>query len=147
MVKHLTIITSLLFILAFQCERNISFPLNEAFQIKMDEIQSNKMLKVMVSPEEVAEDSRCPKNTTCVWAGQVKIKFSLWDASKEAQHFVLSLRDDKPDEAMQVVDGYTYQLMAVDPYPVEGSEVANEDYMISLLVRKAEAGDGRLDEQ
>lgn len=147
MAKHLPIITLLLFTLAFQCDRNISFPLNETFQLKMNEMQSNKTLKVMVSPEEVVEDSRCPKNTTCVWAGQVKIKFSLRDASEEARHFVLTLRDDKPVEAMQVVDGYTYQLMAVDPYPVEGSEVANEDYRITLLVRKAKAGDGRLDEQ
>jgi hypothetical protein len=44
---------------------------------------------------EVSEDSRCPVGTTCVWAGNAKVKLTLLSGKKKAQEFELN-SDLKP---------------------------------------------------
>lgn len=39
---------------------------------------------------EVIDDSRCPVGTTCVWAGNAKVKLTLSAARKRAQEFELN---------------------------------------------------------
>lgn len=39
---------------------------------------------------EVTEDSRCPEGTTCVWAGNAKVKLTLSAGSKRAKEFDLN---------------------------------------------------------
>jgi hypothetical protein len=39
---------------------------------------------------EVTDDSRCPQGTTCVWAGNAKVKITLAVGRKRAQEFDLN---------------------------------------------------------
>jgi hypothetical protein len=49
----------------------------------------------VVKPIAVLEDSRCPMNALCVWAGRVRLKM-LWIRSKGNREFELTLGEPKP---------------------------------------------------
>lgn len=49
----------------------------------------------IVKPIAVLEDSRCPMNARCVWAGRVRLKM-LWVRSQGDQEFELTLGEPKP---------------------------------------------------
>jgi hypothetical protein len=148
MTKTILFIIPLLLIFAFTCERIPTFPVGESFQMKIGERRSNEDAKVVLRLDGVTEDSRCPKNTNCVWEGQVKMKFTLMTADKSEKSFELNLRQDRPAEAMKALNGYTYKMNAVEPYPVSGSKIAPEDYQVTMIVVEGEAVDaGETNEQ
>ena len=141
MTRFLIFTFSLLMLFAFKCEREFMFSLNEAFVIKIGQEYVNLDIPAEIEVAEVVEDSRCPKNVDCVWAGQVKIKFSLETKEEEAQNLVLTLRDDRPEEDKKVINGYSYQLLSVYPYPEAGKKIEPHDYIIELVIKKSEAPD------
>ncbi len=141
MTKYILFITTLLSFFAFTCERIPTFPIGESFRMKPEERRSNEEAQVVLRLDEVTEDSRCPKNTNCVWQGQVKMRFTLISADKTENSFELNLRKDRPGEAMKAYNGYTYKMTAVDPYPVAESKIAKEDYWITVEVVKGEGID------
>jgi hypothetical protein len=49
----------------------------------------------VVKPIAVIEDSRCPMNARCVWAGRVRLKM-LWVRGQGNQEFELTLGESKP---------------------------------------------------
>lgn len=48
-----------------------------------------------IKPIAIIEDSRCPMNARCVWAGRVRLKM-LWIRSQGDQEFELTLGEPKP---------------------------------------------------
>ena len=61
-----------------------------------------------VTPLEVLEDSRCPKEVRCVWAGQVKLRVRVTGGAWSRE---IELVSNKP---VQVADG-ALRLVAVTP--------------------------------
>lgn len=147
MTKNILIAISLIFLFAFTCERIPTFPIGESFEMKIGERRSNETVKALLWLDEVTEDSRCPKNTNCVWAGQVKMKFRLISEDKSEKAFELNLSKDNPAEAMKAINGYTYKMTAVNPYPVAGSKINKEEYVVTLEVVEGEVVDAGSDEQ
>lgn len=76
-----------------------------------------------ITPLEVLEDSRCPMNARCVWAGQVRLKVRLQLGSGNRE---LELTSNKP---VQVADG-SLELVEVQPDRVagEGQALDPKDY-------------------
>lgn len=66
-----------------------------------------------VTPLEVLEDSRCPMNARCVWAGQVRLRARV-DAGRGGGTFELT--SGKP---VQVADG-TLELVEIRPDKIAG---------------------------
>ncbi|WP_379487672.1 hypothetical protein [Novosphingobium soli] len=67
----------------------------------------------LVTPLEVLEDSRCPMNARCVWAGQVRLRVRI----ESGRGGVLELTSGKP---ATVADG-TLELVDVRPDKMAGS--------------------------
>ncbi len=59
----------------------------------------------------VVEDSRCPRDATCVWAGNAKIRIAV---SKGSESRILELNTDL-DPRVQSIFGYRIQLNDVNP--------------------------------
>lgn len=76
-----------------------------------------------VTPLAVLEDSRCPMNARCVWAGQVRLKVRVHLGAGDRD---LELTSDKP---AQVADG-TLELVEIRPDRVagEGQSLDPRDY-------------------
>lgn len=68
-----------------------------------------------VMPLEVLEDSRCPMNARCVWAGQVRLRIRIDLGSGSTTREIAS---GKP---LQVADG-SLELVEVRPDRVAGGE-------------------------
>lgn len=79
----------------------------------------------------VVEDSRCPSDTTCVWAGEVKVQLSIHSGASEtsSQEIVAGQHAD--------VDGYRVRVLNVQPEPVSTSKIAPEEYRVTLLAERS----------
>ncbi len=74
-----------------------------------------------VTPLEVLEDSRCPSDVQCVWAGQVRIRAVIHLGSGDSMRELIS---GKPE---QVADG-TLELVDVHPANTSEAAIAHGDY-------------------
>lgn len=80
-----------------------------------------------IRPIKIIEDSRCPMNARCVWAGRVRILVA-WVKSDGEQHVELTLGEPVP-----LTDG-VLTLTAVNPSKMagEGKELVPDDYRFSF---------------
>ncbi len=85
------------------------------------------------------EDSRCPKNVVCVWAGMVRVYFSVTEnsATKDAS-VELYTDNSKTPKTTVVLNGNTYEIEVteVSPYPSTPDPISVEDYRISFTIKK-----------
>lgn len=77
---------------------------------------------------DVLEDSRCPSNVTCVWAGNGKVQLRF--DNKDIQ---LNTYLDLQEVSLEDVN---IQLLSLDPYPEYPHQFEKEDYKIRLLITK-----------
>ncbi|SNS45159.1 hypothetical protein [Sphingopyxis indica] len=80
----------------------------------------------VVQPVEILEDSRCPANARCVWAGRVRVKMLWLRPTGEKQPFEVTL-----GEATPLADG-AIRLESVRPEKETAAPIAPEDYRFSL---------------
>lgn len=80
----------------------------------------------IVEPVAVIEDSRCPADVTCAWAGRIRVEM-IWHRGNGAkQRFIAEL-----DEPTPLADGQ-FTLDAVRPDRHSGREIAHADYRFSM---------------
>ncbi len=80
----------------------------------------------IVQPVEVREDSRCPMNALCVWAGRVRVKMVWIRGNGEKQPFVATL-----GEPTHIADGQ-FTLESVRPEKRTDRAIKPGDYRFSL---------------
>lgn len=79
----------------------------------------------IVKPVAVLEDSRCPMDAQCVWAGRVRLKM-LWIRARGNQEFELTT-----EQPTQIADG-AIRLLSVRPEKRTDRQLKPEDYRFSL---------------
>ena len=72
------------------------------------------------------EDSRCPTNARCVWAGRVRVKMVWIRGNGEKQPFEATL-----GQPVQLADGH-FTLEAVRPEKRTDVTIKPSDYRFSL---------------
>jgi len=102
-------------------------PLNTSFSLAWEERVQLAETGLTLQWQKLVEDSRCPQNTQCVWAGEVRVALGITQGASQAT-LALSLPAD-PENPSQY-DKYTFNLEAVSPYP-GSSETQRE---LQLLV-------------
>ena len=85
----------------------------------------------------VAEDSRCPANVNCIWAGQAKIALNVSTAGGAISNVELILSGEAEDLATQSFGGYLITLSALDPYP--GTVQQEFVYVATIVVSEGPA--------
>lgn len=80
----------------------------------------------IVQPVEVLEDSRCPMNARCVWAGRVRVKMVWIRGNGEKQPFEVTLGESAP-----IADG-SITLESVRPEKRTDVTIKPGDYRFSL---------------
>ena len=80
------------------------------------------------------EDSRCPSDVTCVWAGEAKVSVDIIKDNQDLGKFTLTSRAGAKDLSTQTIGGYSIQIVGVDPYPVSTKEISPSDYVVTLIV-------------
>ena len=79
----------------------------------------------------VSEDSRCPSDTTCVWAGEVKVKLEILERSNPPREFEL-----KAGESTDAA-GLRLTLLRVEPQPLSTARIPAQAYRATLRADRA----------
>lgn len=78
--------------------------------------QQKTVGKITVRFVAIDSDSRCPANVNCIWAGNARVKISVWKGRKRATSFELnSMLDPK----VATFEGYDIQFVDLTPHPGE----------------------------
>ena len=82
---------------------------------------------------EVPEDSRCPVDVTCVWAGDVVVVVAtLMDGVERVLSLHLNPRGDGVRSV--TLDGYTITFETIEPEPHSGRTIPPEGYRATFQV-------------
>jgi hypothetical protein len=80
----------------------------------------------------ISEDSRCPRDVACVWAGQAKVRLDITSRRSEPV-----LRDVLEQQSV-IADQYEIKVVRVLPYPETSGAIPPDDYRVTLLATLAE---------
>ena len=111
--------------------------LGKRFVLEAGQAASIADERLVITFVKVSQDSRCPLNVMCVWAGEarVMIQVELNGQDMGQQELVLSAGGSP---AVISLDKYHLQLLRLDPYPTTAG-VAPDDYTATMVVDKAGA--------
>ena len=80
----------------------------------------------IIQPVAVLEDSRCPMNARCIWAGRVRVQMLWIRGNGDKQPFEVTLGESTP-----IADG-SITLESVRPDKMTNVELKPEDYRFSF---------------
>ena len=86
-------------------------------------------LGVTITPLEVLEDSRCPTDVQCIWAGQVRLNVRIKSGLGASEMVLIS------SQAI-TTESETIMLQEVRPDKVSSASVKPEDYRFQILIEK-----------
>ena len=79
------------------------------------------------------EDSRCPQDVNCVWAGNAKVTVRVTNRRGQSKTFDLNTNLQGKSARF---DGYEIQLGSVSPYPRSNVRLNGNAYTASFTVTK-----------
>lgn len=79
------------------------------------------------------EDSRCPQDVNCVWAGNAKVTIKVTNRNGKSETFDLNTSIDVKSVRF---GGYEITLGKVAPYPASNVRINPNGYTASFTVRK-----------
>ncbi len=102
-------------------------------QLRVGQQKSMANGKVRVKFISVMEDSRCPSDVNCIWAGNAKVKIQVIVRGGETK--VFELNTNTPEKAGQA-DAYRVQLESLTPYPRSNRKIRRNDYRLVISITK-----------
>ena len=90
----------------------------------------------------VTEDSRCPSDVTCIWAGRAtaQLDLSMLSNGRDLGRFNVSETGSTADKNSSItVNGFTVKLQSIQPYPDSKTRLQLSDYVATLLVTRNNA--------
>jgi len=105
----------------------------EQLELKNGEQKTTKTGRVTIKFLELIEDSRCPADVNCVWAGVARIKVRLSKNGKSADFELNTNQTDKP----AVFRGLSVALKDLKPRQSTTSKYSPSAYSALLTVSRA----------
>lgn len=106
----------------------IKIPLGETITLE------NHTLKFM----EVLEDSRCPENTTCIWAGRAKVLIEVSENGKESIEKTLIFgkvnKGESNDKELFSYNNSKVIGLKLSPYPNSKEAVESAPYVLLVYL-------------
>ena len=107
---------------------------NEGENKFLEEYQMNVTFK------GISEDSRCPKDVNCIWAGVAVAQVEVMGTATRPVILNLASMDNEGRNYHQsaAFNGYTISLTDVQPYPAsaDGAKALNGKYKIGITIKK-----------
>ena len=88
---------------------------------------------IKLTLEDVAEDSRCPTGTTCIWAGDAVVNIAITAGNKAPTKYTLHTNSPTRDAEY---DGTKISLVTVLPYPLADKQTRREEYRVTLSIQR-----------
>jgi hypothetical protein len=104
--------------------------LNQSIQLAPGEQAAFGLQRLNVEFVRVVEDSRCPSDATCVWAGEVKVQLSTrLDTAEAVRHEIVAGQHATVGDLRVVV-------VQVQPERLSTREIAPEEYKVTVRVER-----------
>lgn len=103
------------------------------FQLRAGQSASLKGAGVKVRFASVAEDSRCPLNVQCVWAGNAKVAVVLQRGG--GRPTTVELNTNLEPKAVSWMN-YEISLTKLSPHPQSDAKINPKQYTATLVVRR-----------
>ena len=85
----------------------------------------------------VIEDSRCPKNVNCIWAGNAKVELKVTGRDGTTKTIVVNTMGNLTNgPSAGKFDSYAINLVGLTPEPVAGRKLSPKSYRLALEVRQ-----------
>ncbi len=107
-------------------------PFDETFLIKVGESLTVGSIDLRFAFIKVSEDSRCPADVVCIWAGQVVVLVALEAGGDDPYSDNLTVGN--AEESAKKIGDYTVEAISVEPYPVSTRTIAPSEYLMTLKV-------------
>jgi hypothetical protein len=115
-------------------EDSVTAHLNERVVLKLGKDLTLADTQTQVTFVEVLEDSRCPKGTSCIWAGQARVRLKANDGT-QLEMTLPGMQEQT--EVSATLGGLTLVCYGLAPYPQSGVEQAADAYALFLELRSA----------
>ena len=89
--------------------------------------------KLIIKFKAVLEDSRCPINALCAWAGNGKVEFDVLDIDGENKTIVLNTEEEP---RLAPLKGHKLKLVSLKPPRIDGVSISPGDYRVTLSVER-----------
>ena len=131
MKKAILILVSLAFLACKAVKKNP----NEITITSKKEVAANEYTLVI---DKIVSDSRCPEGVTCVWAGEIVMKLSVWQNTTLKETTRLTFSSTTRDENLAWFGKYIPQNKKLKSYRISPTKTENQielkDYKIQLIL-------------
>ncbi len=88
--------------------------------------------------KKVISDSRCPKDVTCVWAGEAKVMLAILENGKLIEEKMVTLNaQNKIDLSfLGLKDIFSLKALDLIPYPVSSHKIKDSEYCLKIQLNK-----------
>ena len=123
------------------CSISLSAQVQEENRIFNSVLQAGEQLEFgdkSIRFKEVISDSRCPKDVTCIWAGEAKVLIEIFEKGKLINEKLVVINPDIIDEIplqFSAGDGiFSISSFRLFPYPCSASKKNTMDYTLEMQV-------------
>ena len=107
-------------------------PLGPEFTLRSAESVRIAGTALVLTFDRVTEDSRCPTDVNCIWAGNAVVRLATRVAG--VTHGPIELHTTTADKRETPVDGYRVQLVRLMPTRTQGTTITQDQYIATLTV-------------
>ena len=107
-----------------------SVPIGTPFRISVG--HSVRVAGVTLGLDEVTEDSRCPADVVCVWAGTARLKAWVQAAGEARRELELKTFPRQP----LLIEGWSIDVQALEPFPYSNVRIDPKGYVATLVVTR-----------
>jgi hypothetical protein len=126
------LISILMFMLAFAVVDVAAQRKGETTRVQVNTAKRLPRSGLNIRFVELVDDSRCPADTNCVWAGNAQIKIRV---TKNGRSHDLTLDTNGPKNAARA-EGYSIKLTRLTPEPRSNIRINRNGYVATLEVLK-----------
>jgi hypothetical protein len=116
-----------------------AIPIPTDLQLRVGDTATLDGGALQVSLVKVEEDSRCPANVMCVWAGRAVVRLHATVDGTDRGEVTASLYPGRPRQQPSdldaVVDRYVLSLTGLQPYPMAGQDQPADQEVATIRVR------------
>lgn len=110
----------------------IQVPAGREFDIAVSQAVEVQGTPLTIRFSGVGEDSRCPVDVQCVWAGNAVVRLTITTSGGASTDAALNTTLDPKSTT---ASGYTIRLAALKPVPRSGTTIPATAYVATLEVR------------
>lgn len=110
--------------------------IDKEFSLGIGQTASVEGEGLVIKFKAVLEDSRCPVNVVCVWAGNGKVELEVHDIDGQNKTVILNTEEEPGSVTLK---GHKMTLISLNPPRVDGESISPGDYSVMLRVDRKSA--------